>query len=216
MRNKLSILCLLLLPFSLIIFNACDNSLEESDVQTADFTVNSDPSYLTETLNFVAIDSLGGKAYSWDFGDGCILKGGQRVSHKYEKSGEYVVMLSINGFRNTKQIRVNPGALSFKIINNSSKYLDILTYIDRYETGNVKRFWVYSQHQSDTIYGNNLRGYNSHILGISIFVENTEYTLENVPWISDFKHTNLILTDSTRLLPRSSHGEVGVALLKDL
>jgi len=217
MQNKISILSLLLLPFSLMIFNACDNSLEGSDVQTADFTVNAELSYLTETLDFVAIDSLGGNAYSWDFGDGYIIKGGHRVSHKYEKSGEYVAILSINGFKKTKQIRVYPGTLSFKIINNSSKILDILTYIDNYETGSVKRFLVDSQHQSDTIYGSNLFWYNNmHIFGISIFIENTEYTLKNSPWIFDFKHTNFTLTDTTILLPRSSHGNTSDVLLKDL
>lgn len=216
MQNKQIKLYFLFVSFCLIVFNSCDNTLEEADVKTADFTVNSEHSYLTQTIDFVALDSLGGTAYTWDFGDGCVIKGGHKMSHVYENGGQYVVELSINEFKNTKQIRVDPGTLSFKIINNSGRYLDLLTYIDNYETGSVKRFVVDSKHQSDTIYGKNLFWNNMHLFGISVFIENTEYILEDAPWIFDFKHTDFILTDSTRLIPRSSHGDAGVSLLKDL
>jgi hypothetical protein len=219
MKNKLGNLGLFLLTITPLILMSCDNSLDGSDVKSADFSVSSESSYLTTSLDFVASDSVGGNVYSWDFGDGSKLMGGHRVSHIYKKSGAYFVNLTINGLSSSKTIHVNPGTLSFKIINNSSKFLDILTYIDNYEDGSVKRFSVYSQHQSDTIYGLNdgfilADGY--HIFGISLFVENAEYTIPDLVWFEDFHHYDFLITDSTRLVARTTHGLETIVLLKDL
>lgn len=215
MQNKSNIPALLSLIFSLLMLSACENSFEGSDVKTADFTVNSESSYLMETLDFVAQDSLGGSFYSWDFGDGTTLKSTHRVAHQYIKSGEYTVSLSVGRLKSTKEILVNPGTISFKFINKSSIPLDFLTYIDNYEDGSVKRFQVYNQSQSDTIYGSGLRT-NFHILGVSIFIKNTEYCMPFLPGIYDFQHRNVILTDTTKLYPRSSQGISSGGLLKDL
>lgn len=215
MQIKPNIPTLLSLFFSLLMLSACENSFEGSDVKTADFTVNPKPSFLMETLDFVAQDTLGGNAYSWDFGDGIFLKGTHRVSHQFVKSGEYTIGLRIGGLKSTKQILVNPGTVSFKFINNSSKRLDFLTYIDNYEDGSVKRFMVYNQSQSDTIYASGLR-VNWHILGVSIFIKNTEYCIPNLPGIYDFQHQNVIFTDTTKLFPRSSSGNSSAGLIKDL
>jgi len=215
MQNKSNIPALLSLIFSLLILSACENSFEGSDVKTADFTVNPKPSYLMETLDFVAQDTLGGNAYSWDFDDGTTLNGTHRVSHQYIKSGEYTVSLSVGRLKSTKQILVNPGTVSFKFINNSSIPLELITYIDNYEDGSVKRFHVYNKSQSDTIYGSGLRT-NFHILGVSIFIKNTEYCIPFLPLIYDFEHQNIIFTDTTKLYPRSSSGNSEGGLIKDL
>jgi len=215
MKVKPSVPVLLSLIFSLLMLSACENSFEGSDVKTSDFTVNSESSYLMETLDFVAQDSLGGSFYSWDFGDGTTLKSTHRVAHQYIKSGEYTVNLSVGRLKSTKEIVVNPGTISFKFINNSSKRLDFLTYIDNYEDGSVKRFQVDNQSQSDTIYGSGLR-VNWHALGVSIFIKNTEYCIPNLPGIYDFQHQNVIFTDTTKLFSRSSGGNFSAGLIKDL
>lgn len=213
--RKLTVFKTLSFILTLTTIVACDDKTE-LQVKTAEFTVDAKPAYLTETISFVAKDSVGGNEYSWDFGDGNTLKGKYNVTHKYEKAGTYLASMTINGIKSTKEMIVQKGTLSFKILNKSSKYIDFLTYIDNYETGSVSRFMVGMKSQSDTIYGSNLYMGNHHLFGISFFIENTEYTLPNIIWLSDYQHYDIVVTDSTKLIPRSSHGNSSIVLIKDL
>lgn len=215
MSGRQNILKSLALTLMLITFVACSNK-NELDVNTAEFATSLEKAYLMESVDFVAKDTMGGNEYSWDFGDGNALIGKYAVTHNYEKGGSYIVSMSVNGFTSSKEITVYNGTLSFKILNKSSKYLDFLTYIDNYETGSVSRFLVDMKSQSDTIYGSNLYQGNHHLFGISMFIENSEYTLPGLIWVDDFQHYDIIIADTTKVLPRSSHGDAVVVLVKDL
>ena len=210
MDLKQNLLKTLSFTLTLMAFTACKNEFE---VKTAEFSVSKDSVYLTKTISFVAKDSLGGNEYSWDFGDGNTLNGKYNVTHKYEKGGTYLASMTINGIKNSKEITVYKGTLSFRILNKSSKYIDFLTYIDNYETGSVSRFIVGQNSQSDTIYGSNLCMGDLHLFGISFFIENSEYTLPDIIWLKDFQHYDIIVTDSTKLIPRSSHGNSNIVLI---
>ena len=215
MNFRLNILTILFLSLSLLTFVACDktNGLE---VKTAEFSVNHDSIYLTNSVVFTANDSLGGNEYSWDFGDGNTETGKYNVTHTYEKGGIYLASMTINGFKSSRTITVHKGTLSFRIVNKSSKYFDCLTWIDDYN-GSVSRFWVDPKSQSDTKYGwSSTNKGNQHRFGISIFIENSEYTFPDIIWINDFQHHDFIVTDSTIVVPRSSHNNSNSVLIKDL
>jgi len=215
MNCKLNILTILSLTLLSMTFVGCDKS-NGPEVKTAEFLVNHESVYLTKSVTFTAKDSLGGKEYSWDFGDGNTEIGKYNVTHTYEKGGIYLATMSINGFKSTKEITVYKGTLSFRIVNKSSKYFDCLTYIDNYQNGSVNRFLVNPKSQSDTIYGANLNNGNQHIFGVSFFIENSEYTLYNIIWVKDFQHYDILVTDTTMVTPRSSHGLSNSIMIKNL
>lgn len=216
MLRRLTIFKTLSLTLSLMTFVACDTT-NELEVKTAEFSVNNESVYLTKSVSFIAKDSLGGNDYSWDFGDGNTVIGKYNVIHKYEKGGIFLASMTINGIKSSKVITVYKGTLSFRIVNKSSKYFDCLTYIDNYQSGSVSRFLVDMKSQSDTIYGSSLfSAGNQHLFGISFFIENSEYTLPNIIWLKDFQHHDIIVTDSTTVVPRSSHSNSNGVLIKDL
>jgi hypothetical protein len=202
---------------SLLIFVACDKT-NELEVKTAEFSMIQESRYLTKEVSFVAKDSIGGNVYSWDFGDGKTLTGKYKVTHKYEKGGTFIISLTINGITKSEIIKVNNGTLSFRIVNKSSKHFDCLTYLDNYESGSVNRFLVYPKSQSDTIYGGS--PYYSfgthHLFGVSFFIENSEYTFSELKWVENFKHSDIVVTDTTKVIPRSGHGVLTSIMIKDL
>jgi PKD repeat protein len=215
MRLRLFFLKTLTSSLLLLTVAACD--IENGiDVKTAEFTVNDDSVYLTKPLKFIANDTLGGNEYYWDFGDGNKVVGKHNITHTYESGGTYMATLTINGFTSSKLVTIFNGTVGFKFINKSNKYIDILTYIDDYQNGNVNRFLVPHRSESKTIYCTNSYTTGNHILGISLFINNSEYNLENVMWIADFQHYDIILTDSTRVYPRSSNGNSSIVMIKDL
>jgi len=217
MNRKLNNLTVLSLTILSMTFTSCDKTIGP-EVKTAEFTVNQMSIYLTKDVCFVAKDSIGGNEYSWDFGDGSTLTGKYNVTHKYEKGGLFLTTLTINGITSSNVITVNNGTLSFRIVNKSSTYFDCLTYLDNYEAGSVSRFYVNPKSQSDTIYGglpNTTLG-SFHLFGISLFIENSEYTLADILWIEDFKHHDINVTDTTKVIPRSSHGIPNSIMIKDL
>lgn len=215
MLRRLNLLKTVSLTLSLMIFVACDKT-NDLGIKTAEFSVNDESVYLTKSVIFTAKDSLGGNKYSWDFGDGNTVIGKFNVTHKYEKGGTYLASMTINGIKSSKEITVYKGSLSFRILNKSSKYIDFLTYIDNYETGSVSRFLVGMNSQSDTIYGYNLYMGDLHLFGISLFIENSEYTLPGTIWLKDFEHHDITVADTTKVIPRSSHGISNSVLIKDL
>lgn len=215
MKRKLDIFKILTLSLFLLTIVACDNT-NDLNVETAEFSVNNDTVYLTKSITFTANDSLGGNEYSWDFGDGNKVVGKYNVTHTYKNGGKYMATLTINGFNSTKAIIVYKGTVSFRIINKSNEYINFLTYIDDYQTGNVNRFNVQPESKSDTIYCTNAPSNSNHMLGISLFINNSEYMLEDIIWISDFEHHDIIVTDDTRVKPRSYSGNPNIVMIKDL
>ena len=214
MNRKLNILTVLSLTVSLLTFVACKTN--DPEVETAEFSVNHESIYLTKDITFVAKDSIGGNEYSWDFGDGSTQTGKYNVTHKYEKEGMFLTSLTINGMTRSKVITVHNGTLSFRIVNKSTKYFNCLTYIDNY-SGSVSRFYVDPKSQSDTIYGRSATyGGAQHLFGISFFIENSEYTFPDIVWLENFKHHDIIVTDTTKVVPRSSHGFSNSIMIKDL
>ncbi len=215
MKRKLEIFKALAL--SLFTLVSCDKS-NEIEVKTADFSINQESKYLTKDVNFIAKDSIGGDEYAWDFGDGQTLTGKYKVIHKYERGGIFMTSLTINGITKSEVIKVNNGTLSFRIVNKSSKYFDCLTYLDNYESGSVKRFYVNPKSESDTIYGGSpyYSIGNQHLFGISFFIENSEYTFSDLKWIENFKHSDIVVTDTTKVTPRSGHGVLTSIMIKDL
>lgn len=215
MQRKLNICPIFLTVLTIVIFGSCNKS-DELNVSSADFTVSSKTVYLYEPITLEAKDTQGNSSYTWDFGDGKSAKDGYSISHQYMEHGNFTASLKINGLHHSQQIRVLPGRYSYKIENNTKRILDILTYINNYEAGAVKRMYVNDTSETDTIYVKTFMN-DANLFGISIFVENSEYTLAEVQYLKMFQHRNIVLNDSTRLLPRSSHGSLPVVvLLKDL
>jgi len=215
MNYKLNIIKVLTLSLFLIVIVACNN-INELNVETAAFTVSNDSVYLTKSITFTASDSIGGNEYSWDFGDGNKLMGKYNVTHSYDTGGQYMVTLKINGYSSSKIITVYNGTVSFRIINQSNQYINFLTYIDSYQTGNVNRFDVQPKSDSNIIYCINKSTTQKHILGISLFINNSEYMLEDILWISDFERHDIIVTDETKVHARSSSGIPNIVMIKDL
>ena len=217
MLRRQTIFKTLSLTLSLFTFVACDktNGLE---VKTAEFSINQESEYLAKDVSFVAKDSIGGNEYAWDFGDGQTLTGKYKVTHKYEKGGLFLISLTINGITNSEVIKVNDGTLSFRIVNKSSKFLDCLTYLDNYESGSVTRFLVTPKSQSDTIYGGSpdYTFGTHHLFGVSFFIKNSEYTFSDIKWIENFKHTDIVVTDTTKVITRSGHDIPTGIMIKDL
>lgn len=205
----------------ILLFSSCEKS-DEHNIKSANFIVSSETVYLNEPCDFKAQDSLGGSIYYWNFGDGSSQKAGFNVSHPYTKPGTFTASLNILfQYSKTKTIRVLPGRISYQISNSSKYFLDFLIYLDNYEAGCTSRMQVNSNSTSNitfctsNIYTNDSIA-KQHILGISIFVENSEYTFPDLVWIKDFQHHIISITDSTKLIPRSSHGNTQVVLLRDL
>lgn len=216
MQRKLNIYQIILTVLTIITFTSCDKS-DDLNVNSADFNVSSQTVYLDETITFEAKDTLGNVSYNWDFGDGTSTKDGYSISHQYIDPGSFTVSLKINGLYLSKTIRVLPGKFSYQIENNSNISLNILTYISNYETGCVKRMDVSKTTKTDSIYVTSpIRYSDINLFGISIFVENSEYTFAEVLFLKEFQHQIITINDSTKLLPRSSHGIPSVILLKDL
>ena len=205
------------LALSLFTFFACDKT-GEIEVKTAEFSINQESKYLAKDIIFTAADTIGGDEYTWNFGDGQTLTGKHKVTHKYEKGGTFITSLTINGKTKSEIIEVYRGTLSFRIVNKSSKYFDCLTYLDNYESGSVKRFHVSPKSDTDTIYSGspNYASGSHHIFGVSFFIENSEYTFDDPLWIEDFKHTDILVTDTTKVIPRSGHGTPTSIMIKDL
>jgi len=203
------------LTLALLTFVACDKT-NVLEVKTAEFSVNHDSIYLTKPVIFTANDSLGGNEYSWDFGDGSTVIGKYNVTHTYEKGGIYLASMTINGFKSEKAITVYKGTLSFRIVNKSSKFFECLTYIDNYSSS-VTRFLVDSKSETDTIYGwSSTYNQKMHIFGVSFFINNSEYTFPEFLWIEDFKHTDIIVSDTTKIVPRSGITFPNGVMIKDL
>jgi hypothetical protein len=215
MKCRLNLFKKLILASILLTFAACDNT-NDLEVKTAEFSVNNNSAYLTETVTFTAKDSLGENEYTWDFGDGNIEVGKYNVTHKYEKAGVYTVTMTVNGMKSTNEITVKSGSLSFRIINKSTTYFDCLTYLDNYSS-TVNRFLVYPKSQSDTIYSYSYTNATKmHLFGVSFFINNSEYTLRDIKWIENFKHSDIIISDSTIVVPRSGLGFPSSVMIKDL
>lgn len=216
MQHKLNIYQIFLTVLTIVTFSSCDKS-DDLNVNSADFNVSSKTVYLGETITLEAKDTLGNASYTWYFGDGTSSKDGYRISHQYIESGNFTASLKINGLNQSRTIRVLPGKFSYQIENHSDTRLDILTYISNYEDGSVKRMDVDELTKTDTIYATcRVRFSDQNLLGISIFVENSEYTLAEVLFLKEFQHRIITINDSTKLLPRSSNGIPSVILLKDL
>lgn len=221
MPTKFNVHQLCFLTLTTIMFGSCTKQ-DDLDVDNANFKVSSETVYLDEPCTFEAEDKLGKQYYKWNFGDGTFLRDGYQVSHQFLESGTFITNLNINGFNHSKTIRVFPGRLSYQIENISNCYLDVLIYIDNYEAGCTKRMYVRQKSKTDSIYAtSNLysRGssfYHSHIFGISIFAENAEYTFADMKRINGFEHHTIIIDDTTRLIPRMSHGNATEVMLKDL
>ena len=124
--------------------------------------------------------------------------------------------MTINGFKSEKAITVYKGTLSFRIVNKSSKFFECLTYIDNYSSS-VTRFLVDSKSETDTIYGwSSTYNQKMHIFGVSFFINNSEYTFPEFLWIEDFKHTDIIVSDTTKIVPRSGITFPNGVMIKDL
>ncbi|MEI8271402.1 MAG: PKD domain-containing protein [Paludibacter sp.] len=223
MKRKTHLQKIFISLITIVLISSCTKTINEAElVKTANFKVSSKTIYLDQTDTLEATDLLGNKSYEWDFGDGTTLKDASKVSHQYITAGTHTAKLKINGYEFSQEIRVLPGRISYQIENKSISYLNILVYLDNYETGCTKRLDINWKYKTDTIYANTSQSNhftmkNSHIFGISIFINNSEYTFPDIKWIDDFNHHVITLTDSTRLSPRSGHGfPFPVYYLKDL
>lgn len=216
MQHKPNAFQSILIVLAMITFSSCENS-DDLTVNSADFNVSSKTVYLNETITLEAKDTLGYTNYIWDFGDGTSCKDGAAVSHQYNEAGNFTASLTINGLHYSQKVEVLPGRFSYQIANNSNIPLNVLTYINNYEDGDVKRMDIGAGSETDTIFAESLIRFSElSLLGISIFVENSEYTLVKPLLLKEFEHHFITIDDETELYPRSSHGIPSGVLLKDL
>lgn len=212
-----------LLSFSiLVIMSSCNTQTNEAElVSSANFKVSSETIYLDQSFTFEAKDTLGNKGYEWDFGDGTLIRDKHKVSHQYLEPGVFTVKLKVNGLAYSINVNVLPGRLSYQIQNNSTYSLNVLTYLDSYGTGCTERMDLNWKNMTDSIFAtitpnSHFKNKSSHIFGISIFVNNSEYTFPDPIWIDDFKHSVITITDSTKLSPRMYSDVPEVTSLREL
>ena len=221
MKQNIPILQTVLSLLIVVFISSCTKTNEAELVKSANFKVSSQIIYLDQTDTLQATDLLGNKSYEWDFGDGTTIKDASKVSHQYITAGTHTAKLKINGYEFSKEIRVLPGRISYVIDNKSIYNLNVLIYLDNYNTGNTQRLDVVWKYKTDTIYAVHSDSHylqkSSHIFGISLFINNSEYTFPEIKWIDEFKHHVITITDSTRLSPRSTNSlPFPVYYLKDL
>lgn len=221
MKHKINFLQFSLSFIVIVLISSCTKTNDAELVKTASFKISAKTIYLDQTDTLEATDLLGNKSYEWDFGDGTTLKDASKVSHQYITAGIHTVKLKINGYEYSKEIRVLPGRVSYLIDNKSIYNLDVLIYLDNYNSGNTLRMDLNWKCKTDTIYAVHTDSHylqkSSHIFGISFFINNSEYTFPDIKWIDEFNHHLITITDSTRLSPRSGHGlPFPVYYLKDL
>lgn len=66
------------------------------DCQEANYFIHTDDWSVREIIEFYDATE-GAKSWKWDFGDGSASDYRQRTFHSYQKTGEYIVTLTING-----------------------------------------------------------------------------------------------------------------------
>ena len=217
MKYNLKLTQLLAFLSIVIFFYSCKKTTEPEItpavevVNSANFVSLSDNIYLHGTISFQATDTTGGLRYNWSFGDDLVELSGWEITHQYDIPGIHTVKLEIDGLTSSRNIKVYPGNLSYQIKNESSKKLDILSYIDNWNNGSLYRFDLSSGSTTDSLYaststyGNILHGFN-----VSIFANNIEYALSGFDskfdWIKDNHHSVRIITDSTKCHYRIQDG----------
>jgi hypothetical protein len=196
--------------FIFLISSSCRKEKPHT-ISSTDFTVNKELIYLSESIELRAVDTTGNN-YTYDFGDGNQIVGGYKAVHRYEKGGTFTITLTSDGKSTKKTVKVRPGYLSYQIKNKATRELNILSYIDNYQSGTVYRKDYYPGYVGDTLYtsyGPYGVGANMlHLFGASIFIGNTEYQLysDHLIWFDERKHTVYEITDSSLVSPRVIYG----------
>ena len=191
-------------------------------VSTAEFTLNKDVLYMHEPLQLVAVDTTGETYYHYDFGDGITATGNHRATHSFSRGGNFTIKMTVDGKTFSKTVTVHPGVLSYQVKNSSTRwYLDIISYIDTWETGTYRDQYSHGQ-LSKTIYASTpshgVSSPQNHIFGASIFANNVEYMLytPNFFWFDEWEHTVFEITDSTLVRPRNQTLNSAVIMIKDM
>jgi PKD repeat protein len=209
---------LLFLSITLVISCTKEKITKENinTISTADFTVKKEVVYMDEPLAVAAVDTSG-LDYDYDFGDGNHSVGEYKTTHRYTKGGTYQITMSIYGKSVTKTVRVLPYRLSYQIKNSSTKYINILSYIDNYQAGDVRREDYFPGKLSDSLYSISSVGGTQHLFAASFFFNNKEYVLSETVWLQERTHRVIEITDSTKVMPRSVIGPTfPTYYLKDL
>jgi len=195
----------ILFVFAPLLVLSCTKETAPPPVTTADFAVNKTTVYILDSVKVNAADTSGNLAYTYDFGDGNTTTGRNAITHFYERGGWYTITLNIDGKTAFRQVRVLPGILSYQIKNLSGRRLDVLSYIDNFEAGNLYRKEYNPGTMSDTLYSSYAPSFSPdaiHLFGASVFINNTEYALKDITWIKEKKHSIMAITDSTKVVPR--------------
>lgn len=198
---------------SIILFTSCSDEAteEKKTVENANFSTKTKTIYLTKSITFEAESPSENKNYYWDFGDGIKIVDGYKVTHRFEKPGIHTVKLEIDGLISTQKIRVYPGTVSYQIKNETDTELDMLTYINNWQEGNVFRKGISGKTISDTIYATvDFNPFNALLLlEGSVIIHNQEYMLyrpKKMNWVKNFNHHILIIADTTKVDKRMRYG----------
>jgi len=204
--------------FSLFFLSCNDSPSDTIAVRNATFKATASHLYLHDINNFEAADTLGKNNYHWDFGDGTSLISGYKTTHRFDIPGTHYVKLEINGLVTSQKVIVYPGNVSYQIKNESSRELDILSYVDNMHNGTSFRKELNSKNISDTLYAKTeVYGANAtFLLGTSIFIQNQEYTRYKMNWIKNSKHSILSIADTTKVIKRVGTDVRGAVELKSV
>lgn len=103
------------------------------DCEEANFYVFADNYAVKEVIEF-GDKTKNAKSWKWDFGDGSPADFRQRTFHTYEKTGEYVVTLTINGSCTSQKV------LTITSLNQQVGYLPSIEAPDVVFLGETTKF----------------------------------------------------------------------------
>ena len=103
------------------------------DCEEANFYVFADNYAVKEVIEF-GDKTKNAKSWKWDFGDGSPADFRQRTFHTYEKTGEYVVTLTINGSCASQKV------LTITSLNQQVGYLPTIKAPDVVFLGETTKF----------------------------------------------------------------------------
>lgn len=187
----------LIISLGVMLCYSCKKSEEKANTN-ASFSSDRSSYYLTEPVSFKNT-STNASSYQWDFGDNTTSTEAN-PSHSYQSSGIYTVKLNSGGSTFQKRIKINSGAYSYQVKNETTISLPLSSY---YYDGSVKDLINHGTMQingiTDTVYTNRDKMELGGILGGKTFIVVNSYPL------SKFSNKVLIINGNTQIFTNSAN-----------
>lgn len=197
MKKITAIKISLLISSGTVLFYSCKKN-EEKVIPNSSFTSEKSSYYLTEPVSFKNT-STNASTFQWDFGDNSTSTDAN-PSHSYQSSGVYTVKLNAGTSTFQKKIKINTGAYSYQVKNETTISLPLSSY---YYDGSVKDLINHGTVQvngiTDTVYTNRDKMELGGTLLGKTFITVTSYPL------SKFSNKVLIINGSTQIFTNSAN-----------